>query len=103
MLSTFQYKHETDQIVMCIQTESLPIGAKIYITGAFNSCQIQCKDFFIHLTALLEYFRDCSIRLFNLDNPPTYNNHEAKKPPCNKIISPDLAFWPILSLIDRFY
>ena len=23
--STFQYKHETDQIAMCIQTESLPI------------------------------------------------------------------------------
>ena len=45
----------------------------------------------IHLTALLEYLSDCSIRVFNLDDPPTYNNHGAKKPPCNEVIKlPDL-------------
>ena len=53
----------------------------------------------IHLTALLEYLHDCSIRVFNLDNPPTYNNHGSKKPPCNKVINPDQTSWPILSLI----
>ena len=77
----FTLQHETDQIAMCIQTENLPICATIYITGAFNSCQIQCKD--------CCYTLDCSIRVFNLDNPPTYNNNGAKKPPCNKVISPD--------------
>ena len=53
----------------------------------------------IHLTALLECLHDCSIRVLNLDNPPIYNNHGAKKPPCNKVISPDEASWPILSAI----
>ena len=27
---------------------------------------------------VLEYLHDCSIRVFNLDNLPTYNNHGAK-------------------------
>ena len=53
----------------------------IYITGAFNSNQIIVV---IHLTALLEYLCDCSIRVYNHDNPPMYNNHGMKKPPCNK-------------------
>ena len=33
----------------------------------------------IHLTALLEYLHDCSIRVINLDNLPTDNNHGVKK------------------------
>ena len=33
----------------------------------------------IHLTALLGYLHDCSIRVFDLDNSPMYNNHIAKQ------------------------
>ena len=41
--------------------------------------KFNAKIVVIHLTALLEYLHDCSIRVFNLDNPPMYNNHRAKK------------------------
>ena len=54
----------------------------------------------IQLTALLEYLSDCSIRVFNLDNPPTYNNHGANKTTLQQSYQPRLSFlWPILSLI----
>ena len=36
-----------------------------HYTGAFNSCQFSARVVVIHLTALLEYLSDCSIRVFN--------------------------------------
>ena len=64
MPSTFQYTHETDQIAMCIQNESL-----LEFTLLMPLIAVKFS----------EYLRDCSIRVFNLDNPPTYNNHRVKK------------------------
>ena len=46
----------------------------------------------IHLTALLECLHDCSIRVFNLDNPPTYNNHGAKITTLQQSHQPRLSF-----------
>ena len=58
----------------------------------------------IHLTALLEYLHDCSIRVFNLDNPPTYNNHGAKKTTLQQSHQPRLSFLAYTEFNkDRFY
>ena len=45
----------------------------------FIAVKFSARIVVIYLTALLEYLRDCSIRVFNLNNPSTYNNHGAKK------------------------
>ena len=53
----------------------------------------------IHLTALLECLHDCSIRVFNLDNPPTYNNHGAKNsrgPSLPEMSSMTIEIWQFL-------
>ena len=58
----------------------------------------------IHLTALLEYLHDCSIRVFNLDNPPTYNNHGAKQTTFQQSHQPRLSFLAYTEFNkDRFY
>ena len=58
----------------------------------------------IHLTVLLEYLHDCSIRVFNLDNPPTYNNHGAKKNTLQQSHQPRLSFLAYTEFNkDRFY
>ena len=75
MLSTFQCKHETDQIAMCIHTESVPIELQFTLLVPLIAVKFSARIAVIHLTALLEYLHDCSNRVFNLDNPPTYNNH----------------------------
>ena len=84
--STFQYTHETDQIAICIQNESL---LEFTLLVPLIDDKFSARIVVIHLIALLEYVHECSIRLFNLDNPPMYNNHGAKKPPCNKFFSTD--------------
>ena len=58
----------------------------------------------IQLTALLEYLHDCSIRVYNLDNLPTYNNHGVKKTTLQQSHQPRLSFLAYTEFTkDRFY
>ena len=58
----------------------------------------------IHLTSLLEYLHDCSIRVFNLDNPPMYNNHGAKEATLQQSHQPRLSFLAYTEFNkDKFY
>ena len=70
MLLTFQYKHETDQIAMCILRVS-QYELQFTLLVPLIAVKFSARVVVIHLTALLEYLSDCSIRVFNLDNPPT--------------------------------
>ena len=66
--------------------------------------KFSAKIVVIHLTALLEYLHDCSIRVFNLDNPPMYNNHGAKKTTLQQSHQPRLSFLAYTEFNkDRFY
>ena len=53
----FQYTHET-AIVMCIQSLLISVELVVPLMAAKFSA-----SFKIHLTALLEHLRDCSIRV----------------------------------------
>ena len=58
----------------------------------------------IHLTALLEYLRGYCIRVFNLGNPPTYNNHRAEKITLEQSLQHRLSFLAYTEFNkDRFY
>ena len=71
---------------MCIQTESRELEFTLLVP--LIAVKFSARTVVIHLTALLEYLRDCSIRVFNLSNSPMYNNHEAKKKtPCNALLA----------------
>ena len=86
---------------MCIQTESL---LQFTLLVPIIAVKFSARIVVIHLTALLEYLSDCSIRVFNLDNPPTYNNHGAKKTTLQQSHQPRLSFLAYTEFNkDRFY
>ena len=63
MLSMFQYTQETDEIAKCVQSESLLEFTLLVPLIAVN---FSARIAVIHLTALLEYLCNCSIRVFNI-------------------------------------
>ena len=92
MPSTFQYKHETDQIAMYVyRLRVFQYELQFTLLVPLIAVKFSARIVVIHLTALLE-LHDCSIRVFNLDNPPTYNNHGAKKPTLQQSHQPILSF-----------